>query len=326
MQFYYHPNHLGSSSYITNLDGEVMQHIEYVPFGEVFIEERNNTWNTPYLFNAKEFDEETGMYYYGARYYEPRLSLWMSTDPMEEKYSWLSSYCYTSNNPIKYIDPTGRDYDEIVDGQSITLKAVIFVTRDSYNEAKASAEILNQQSGKWTYNFTSKQGSLKEEHSLVVNFDVTVQLVEQGENEPSSAAIQREFNNASEKTFLNGFEVVPDDKLNKNVNGSTSGGNYIQVKKSRKDTETGAHEIAHAMGVVHSSKGLMTAESSSSFRNKELDKGSIKDMIQYPLKGKVNSEYNQEKGQIPAGKGTLRNNSPFSIKDLQRGDIKSKEL
>ena len=69
MQFYYHPDHLGSSSYITNLDGEVSQHIEYVPFGEVFIEERNNTWNTPYLFNAKEFDEETGMYYYGARYY-----------------------------------------------------------------------------------------------------------------------------------------------------------------------------------------------------------------------------------------------------------------
>ena len=99
MQFYYHPDHLGSSSYITNLDGEVSQHIEYVPFGEVFIEERNNTWNTPYRFNdcanegrgklacsmpsaanrrvklnAKEFDEETGLYYYGARYYEPRIN------------------------------------------------------------------------------------------------------------------------------------------------------------------------------------------------------------------------------------------------------------
>ena len=42
LQFYYHPDHLGSSSYITNLDGEVVQHIEYVPFGEVFIEERNS--------------------------------------------------------------------------------------------------------------------------------------------------------------------------------------------------------------------------------------------------------------------------------------------
>ena len=109
MQFYYHPDHLGSSSYITNLDGEVAQHIEYVPFGEVFIEERNNTWNTPYLFNAKEFDEETGMYYYGARYYEPRLSLWMSTDPAQEKYSNISTYCYVSNNPIKYIDIVGLE-------------------------------------------------------------------------------------------------------------------------------------------------------------------------------------------------------------------------
>ena len=108
MQFYYHPDHLGSSSYITNLDGEVAQHIEYVPFGEVFIEERNNTWNTPYLFNAKEFDEETGMYYYGARYYEPRLSLWMSVDPLQEKYPNISTYCYAANNPIKFIDSDGR--------------------------------------------------------------------------------------------------------------------------------------------------------------------------------------------------------------------------
>ena len=108
MQFYYHPDHLGSSSYITNLDGEVAQHIEYVPFGEVFIEERNNTWNTPYLFNAKEFDEETGMYYYGARYYEPRLSLWMSTDLLEEKNYGNSSYAYTYN-PITFIDPIGTD-------------------------------------------------------------------------------------------------------------------------------------------------------------------------------------------------------------------------
>ena len=109
MQFYYHPDHLGSSSYITNLDGEVVQHIEYVPFGEVFVEERNNIWNTPYLFNAKEFDEETGLYYYGARYYDPRVSLWISTDPYEDKYPFVNSYCYVLNNPIKLIDPNGKD-------------------------------------------------------------------------------------------------------------------------------------------------------------------------------------------------------------------------
>jgi hypothetical protein len=61
-QFYYHPDHLGSSSYISNLDGEVVQHVEYVPFGEVFLEEKNAKWNTPYLFTSKELDRESGMY------------------------------------------------------------------------------------------------------------------------------------------------------------------------------------------------------------------------------------------------------------------------
>ena len=89
----------------------MVQHIGYVPFGEVFIEERNNVWNTPYLFNAKEFDEETGMYYYGARYYDPRLSLWMSTDPMEEISPDISSYTFCHNNPINRVDPLGlTDY------------------------------------------------------------------------------------------------------------------------------------------------------------------------------------------------------------------------
>ena len=148
MQFYYYPDHLGCLTYITNLDGETDQHIEYVPFGEVFIDELelmrksatagkancNNTWNTPYRFNdcanegrgkhacsmpsaanrrvelnAKELDEETSMYYYWARYYEPRLSLWMSTDPLEDKYYNSSSYAYYHNNPIRFIVLDGKD-------------------------------------------------------------------------------------------------------------------------------------------------------------------------------------------------------------------------
>ena len=116
LQFFYHPDHLGSSSFITNLEGEIVQHIEYVPFGEVFIEERNSVWNTPYLFNAKEFDEETGMYYYGARYYEPRLSLWMSTDRYEEKYPYISTYSYSLCNPMKVMDVHGDSTVVVVSG------------------------------------------------------------------------------------------------------------------------------------------------------------------------------------------------------------------
>ena len=137
MQFYYHPDHLGSTSYITNLDGEVSQHIEYVPFGEVFIEERNNTWNTPYLFNAKEFDEETGMYYYGARYYDPRLSLWMSVDRFAEKYPATSGYNYAINNPVRYID---------INGDSIRVSSE---NRELFN--KTLKDVFGEFSSKFSY-------------------------------------------------------------------------------------------------------------------------------------------------------------------------------
>ena len=137
MQFYYHPDHLGSTSYITNLDGEVSQHIEYVPFGEVFIEERNNTWNTPYLFNAKEFDEEIGMYYYGARYYEPRLSLWMSVDRFAEKYPATSGYNYAINNPVRYIN---------INGDSIRVSSE---NRELFN--KTLKDVFGEFSSKFSY-------------------------------------------------------------------------------------------------------------------------------------------------------------------------------
>ena len=129
MQFYYHPDHLGSSSYITNLDGEVVQHVEYVPFGEVFVEERNNIWNTPYLFNAKEFDEETGLYYYGARYYDPRVSLWISTDRFEEKYPNVTAYSFTANNPMKFLD---------INGDSLRIEdkklSLLYISGNLYNQ------------------------------------------------------------------------------------------------------------------------------------------------------------------------------------------------
>jgi RHS repeat-associated protein len=87
----------------------VVQHIEYVPFGELFLEEKNAKWNTPYLFTGKELDRETGLSYFGARYYDSKVSLWISVDVMAEKYPSISPYAYVANNPINAIDPDGKD-------------------------------------------------------------------------------------------------------------------------------------------------------------------------------------------------------------------------
>jgi RHS repeat-associated protein len=80
-QYFYHKDHLGSTSYVSNVRGDVVQHVEYSAFGETFFEERSNSIATPYLYNAKERDEETGLYYYGARYYDAKASMWLSVDP-----------------------------------------------------------------------------------------------------------------------------------------------------------------------------------------------------------------------------------------------------
>ncbi len=84
--------------------------MEYIPYGEVFVEERNSQFSTNFLFNAKELDNETGLYYYGARYLDPTGAMWLSVDPLFEKYAGMSPYNYCMGNPVKLVDPDGRDY------------------------------------------------------------------------------------------------------------------------------------------------------------------------------------------------------------------------
>ena len=64
-----------------------------------------------YLLNAKELDEESGLYYYEARYLDSKHGTFNSRDPLFEKYFWMSPYAYCMNNPLRYIDPTGMDLD-----------------------------------------------------------------------------------------------------------------------------------------------------------------------------------------------------------------------
>ena len=77
-----------------------------LPFGELFIEERNS-WNTPYKFSGKELDEETGYNYHGSRYLDPGISIWLSVDPLADLFPGYSPYNYALNNPIRLIDPSG---------------------------------------------------------------------------------------------------------------------------------------------------------------------------------------------------------------------------
>jgi len=117
--YFYHPDHLGSTGFVTDKDGELYEHNQYFPFGETWVTENSNTERLPYLFSSKELDQETGLYYFGARYYDPRTIQWTSPDPILGKYlhgepndgvydsANLALYTYSYNNPLNFKDPDG---------------------------------------------------------------------------------------------------------------------------------------------------------------------------------------------------------------------------
>ena len=131
--FYYHTNHLGSTAFVTDQNQNITQGFLYAPFGEITTEYAplwQNGTLPKYAFNAKELDEETGMFYYEARYYKPPV--FTSRDAMMDQKPWLSPYHYCSNNPVGRVDPTGCDDDWWeVDG-----KMVWFANSDDFKNSK----------------------------------------------------------------------------------------------------------------------------------------------------------------------------------------------
>jgi len=109
--FFYHTDHLGSTSYITDAKASVAQFDAYLPYGELLVNEHSSTEEMPYKFNGKELDKETGQYYYGARYMNPKTSLWYGVDPLTEKYPSVGGYVYCVGNPVKLIYRDGKKID-----------------------------------------------------------------------------------------------------------------------------------------------------------------------------------------------------------------------
>ncbi|WP_410659208.1 SpvB/TcaC N-terminal domain-containing protein [Amycolatopsis sp. lyj-112] len=126
-QSYFHADHVGSSGYVTDAQGNVTEHLGYFAFGETWVQEHagQSGTPTPYRYSGKEMDEETGLYNYGARYYNPRTQLWAGADPALADYldsdvaggihepRNLATYTYAHNNPVNRTDPTGK-YVELV--------------------------------------------------------------------------------------------------------------------------------------------------------------------------------------------------------------------
>jgi RHS repeat-associated protein len=95
---------------------------EYIKHNFIEDEKHISPYQTPYKFSGKEKDEESGYSYFGARYYDADLSVWLSVDPMAGEFPYLSPYAFCANNPIRYIDPDGQRFID-ANGNRVRVKA-----------------------------------------------------------------------------------------------------------------------------------------------------------------------------------------------------------
>ena len=107
---YFHLDALGSPVVATNESGEVIWREDFKPYGEKLINDEaardNNQWYT-----GKPHDDDTGLTYFGARYYDPVIGRFMGMDAVgvkEGNHHSFNRYAYANNNPYRFVDPDGN--------------------------------------------------------------------------------------------------------------------------------------------------------------------------------------------------------------------------
>ena len=252
--FYYHPNHLSSTMYVTDVQQSVVQSFLYAPYGEIISEYNTHVMGEAfpkYSFNAKELDEETGMYYYEARYYAPPV--FTSRDPLFEKYFWITPYAYCANNPVKYVDPTGMDFDTIIKDNTITIKATYYTSKENEADLQKALDVWNNQSGQYSY----VVGKGKDKQTYTINFDLTIKSFNTQDEADMAYA------NKSSIKELNLYKGKTSKDASAQGESSTS---VIMINPNTviNITRSLAHEIGHTLGIGHYTGGLMESGGTSS--------------------------------------------------------------
>ncbi|MBU2515405.1 VCBS repeat-containing protein [bacterium] len=110
--WFYHQDHIGSSTVITDAEGNEATRIAYLPYGEIDMDHSTGTETITHKFTGQELDEETGLMYYNARFYDPGIGRFLTPDtivPDQTNAQAFNRYAYVINNPIRYTDPTGHN-------------------------------------------------------------------------------------------------------------------------------------------------------------------------------------------------------------------------
>ena len=244
--YWYHTDHLGSSSWVTDSAGNPVQHLHYLPWGEDYVNQRlNNFDGVRYTFSAKEKDAETGYSYFGSRYYFSDLSIWLSVDPMAAKYPSLSAYTYCANNPVRLVDPNGEAFDTEIDEttQTITIHAVYYTTTKDAVQLKKELDAWKKKGESYSYISDGKGYSIRFNLEIKDFDDVNEAINKFTENKDDGISNYFQIN----KTVEN--------PNHEKANGINYEGNNMYVAKGQ--IRSIRHEIGHSLGLGDWNYGLM---------------------------------------------------------------------
>jgi RHS repeat-associated protein len=133
---YYYPlhDHLGSVRVVVDTGANVVESYDYYPFGAEQRSRVNANQNAGLRFTGKELDKEShlGLYYFGARYYDPEVGRFLSVDPLTDKYPGWTPYHYAANNPLMFVDPDGKEI--IPQGAMVKIHGTLMERSSTYNE------------------------------------------------------------------------------------------------------------------------------------------------------------------------------------------------
>jgi RHS repeat-associated protein len=128
--YFYHSNHLGSVNVVTDETGKVVERRDYKPYGDRFEWAGPNEGPRELLltFGGHYFDDQSGLYYLGARHYDPQLGRFLTADtqiPDPQNPKTLNRYAFAGGNPIRYIDPTGHAWWDFLIAAFVFIAAIV---------------------------------------------------------------------------------------------------------------------------------------------------------------------------------------------------------
>ena len=236
--YYFHGNHLGSANWITTATASPTQFLLHLPYGEEFVKQLSGSYDERFTFTGKEKDIETGYYYFGARFDNVDLGF-MSVDPISNKYPSISPYAYCAWNPVKLVDPNGRDCKISIDNKAKTIiisaNIIIYSRNISENKLKGIASQYQKDILKtWSKDENGKKWTYK---GYIVEFDIGVSA-----DNKAFYSHKRNYKNG----INNYIEIIENSQKRSYVKSNMHDGVWNTPSS---DHNPALHEFGHLLGL-----------------------------------------------------------------------------